>query len=442
MVRYCYTPSKTKPLAELDPSPELWPKESHPPLWEACQPPVTARCLAEERERVRLSKAERGKKAPKFSEADLWPIVIRENIFADEIAAEAVMAYAKRCGGRPMFDFCFKNFGRLGSLVQRCWAVETCEHYVERHAKSRADLVHEKLKDPCVCEGKWYTAALHLLEMNGIPADKWRDAMMRAITLGRVKGNLVCHVGKEGNEGKSFMFTALVCIFGPDGVFSDVAKTGFPLYGLEKTRVACLDDWRFNEDLLSYRVQLLWFEGKPIVIARPQNHHDGYLKYCSDAPVFISTLEADLTSMMGKKIQEGDLQMMLKRLDIFRFYYKIENIDTSIKPCGRCFACLLLDKTPPYAEPKSANATGSWQAGKRGPPGPTGETPPRKKVNDWSIEDVLSYLDTLGLGHLKGNFAQNGVDGADLMNLSEDDLIKELELTTLQARKVKSRLAS
>ena len=63
-------------------------------------------------------------------------------------------------------------------------------------------------------------------------------------------------------------------------------------------------------------------------------------------------------------------------------------------------------------------------------------------MNDWSIEDVLSYLDTLGLGHLKGNFAQNGVDGADLMNLSEDDLIKELELTKLQARKVKSRLAS
>jgi len=66
------------------------------------------------------------------------------------------------------------------------------------------------------------------------------------------------------------------------------------LLGLEKCRVAVLDDWRFNEDVLSYNLQLLWFEGAPFVIARPQNEHSGHLRYDGDAPIFISCLEADL----------------------------------------------------------------------------------------------------------------------------------------------------
>ena len=45
---------------------------------------------------------------------------------------------------------------------------------------------------------------------------------------------------------------------------------------------AVLDDWRFGDDILSHNVQLLWFEGKPVVIARPQNQYTGHLRYCGD----------------------------------------------------------------------------------------------------------------------------------------------------------------
>ena len=55
-----------------------------------------------------------------------------------------------------------------------------------------------------------------------------------------------------------------------------------------------MDDWRFNEDLIGYPLQLLWFEGKPIVIARPQNQFAGHLRYSKDDPVFITTLLSDL----------------------------------------------------------------------------------------------------------------------------------------------------
>ena len=57
------------------------------------------------------------------------------------------------------------------------------------------------------------------------------------------------------------------------------------------------------------RAWTLWFEGKPIVIARPQNNYTGYLKYIEDAPVFISTLMADIHKVKGKRIEGGDVSM-------------------------------------------------------------------------------------------------------------------------------------
>ena len=45
-IAYGYVPSKKKPLAELDPTPELWAAVGeHPPLAEASRAPVTAKAL-------------------------------------------------------------------------------------------------------------------------------------------------------------------------------------------------------------------------------------------------------------------------------------------------------------------------------------------------------------------------------------------------------------
>ncbi len=45
-----------------------------------------------------------------------------------------------------------------------------------------------------------------------------------------------------------------------------------------------------------------------------------------------------------------------------------------------------------------------------------------------------------GLGHVASAFHTNAVDGAFLSDLSEEDLVSELGLTRLQARKAKARL--
>ena len=88
------------------------------------------------------------------------------------------------------------------------------------------------------------------------------------------------------------MFGPLEKIFAPDEVFTP-ATGSFPLMDLQGCRAALLDEWRFNEDIMSYNVQLLWSEGKRLAVAMPQNQRSGHIRYTADDPVFITRLQAD-----------------------------------------------------------------------------------------------------------------------------------------------------
>jgi len=225
-----------------------------------------------------------------------------------------------------------------------------------------------------VCEGTWGPAADRLLRASDIDPDRWRGAVLRSLDKGRCKGTLVCHVGLEGNEGKSWLLEALPLIFGPDFVFTTPSKSSFPLLGLDRCRLSILDDWRFGEDILSYNLQLLWFEGKPVMVACPQNHSSGHIKFERDDPIFISTLEADLYKER-KNIASGDMAMMLKRLDVYKF--KIPLVARPAPPCAACFASYLLGAPRPNLVTPETSSGGPDQR-KRSPVDATGSTPDAK----------------------------------------------------------------
>jgi len=435
-IAYGHMPSLKKPLADLDPQPLLWapPGSSHPSLAEACVPPVTAVAVKTYREQKRREQAEKGK-VEKFRGVDLWPIVIRENISLGlPGAAEKLIAYARRCGGQAMVEFCFNNFPKLEELIARCWQVEKVEEQILELEKPRLDFVKEALEAPCRCQGRWLPAAMELFAMNDLSVQAWRGAVVMSLEKGRLKGSVVCHAGKEGNEGKSFLLAPLYEVFGQKNVFTSPPKSAFPLLELAKARLVVLDDWRFNEDIVSYPLQLLWFEGKPFIIARPQNLFNGHLRYTKDDPVFITTLEQDILTLK-KNILPGDRDMMLKRLKVFRFHVKVDTPDHTIPPCKRCFAHFLLNQ--------DQNREGDSQprAPRREASGSMEEAPAAKiSACDWSVDDVASYVARLGLSHVQESFRSNAVDGRMLTEMTLDDLMQDLGLTRLQARKVMDRL--
>lgn len=49
-------------------------------------------------------------------------------------------------------------------------------------------------------------------------------------------------------------------------------------------------------------------------------------------------------------------------------------------------------------------------------------------------QQVQDMLERIGLGHLKPKFAENGVNGQDLLELTEDDYRESLGCTGLQVR--------
>ena len=129
--------------------------------------------------------------------------------------------------------------------------------------------------------------------------------MLTALTDSRAKGTLMCPAREWGQELLASTPSESVC-----------CATSFPLIGLEQGRVAWLDAWRFNEDTIPYALQLLWFEGGPFIVPRPQN------------------------ALTGKKFfKQGDVDMMLERLWVFKFTKKV-----SI-PKGDLCACQVLRRS-------------------------------------------------------------------------------------------------
>ena len=95
-------------------------------------------------------------------------------------------------------------------------------------------------------------------------------------------------------------------IFGVENVQATPQPGNFPLLGLEKKKVALLDGWCFDADVLPLARQLVWYEGKPFPLTRPQNLStcSGQILYRGTAPVFVtckdSCKEKDLAPAQDK----------------------------------------------------------------------------------------------------------------------------------------------
>ena len=123
----------------------------------------------------------------------------------------------------------------------------------------------------------------------------------------------------------------------------------FSLLGLEKKRVAILDKWDFDKDALPLSTQLLWFEGKPFPITRPQNKdYTGHLLYQGIAPISITCKEAKLGPIMCTAkacVQPHSAcaeAMLLRRMRIYSLSVHLSiPVGRKVRECLCCFARLV-----------------------------------------------------------------------------------------------------
>lgn len=342
-IRYCFLPRPGKGLEALDEEPLLFPS-SHAPLIESIHKTYSAAAWKDDQVAVLQSRSSRGKSAPRFSDTDLWPYVVEENISAsDPVLESKLFKVAKAKGGKPMIEYLVRNFDQLRSIVQRLWKLENAEHDVAQASKTRLSFVMDAAQTACICSGAYPRAFRQTLQQNQINEAEFTSAIFLNLLHGRKKGLSVALLGVGGNEGKTFLLAPMRSIFPPQSVYGTPQQSSFPLLGIEGSRVCLWDDWRFSAQVLHISTQLLLMEGAEVTVNRPQNLHHGHLTYTGSAPFFITGRLDDIYTVKSG-VTWNDLQMLHKRLTIFKFHHVVDSPDIGIPKCPSCWARLILSK--------------------------------------------------------------------------------------------------
>lgn len=300
VIRYVAMPSPCKSLKQLDRSPLLWASVGeHPGLDECRHEPTTATALRAKRQRLENAAAEKGKAEPRVSELDLLPILVKTGIrnSSSRLAHLELVEYAKVHCSPTMCAFLFKHRLRLPTLIDDLWQWETVTDVVASAKMTLVQVLEAAAQRPCVCENRWAPFVVGALVANKIPIGPLCFDIHRSLAMGRgATTPVLVLAGTKGGECKSTLFKGLQAVFGCENLFYAPPKGSFPLLGLEKASVCFLDDYRFDQTVLPFSVQCLWFDGSPVPVARPQSQagQTGHSLYTATAPIFVTTKEQDL----------------------------------------------------------------------------------------------------------------------------------------------------
>jgi hypothetical protein len=327
----------------------------HPPLEEACEEPTTWKAIQRRRELRVQAASEEGKAEPRPTELDVWPLIVKNNIRNSADNAEAYLRLAqvaRQSCSAAMVAFLFKIRRQLPALIDDVWVWEEIDGHVAKSQETRMDALLRAVGEPCVCEGLWPTFVQDSLKVNGIDASSLAHDLYRSLQNGRCESvPIVVLAGFQGGEGKSLLLAPLGALLGDDYLQEGLATGQFPMFGLENKKAVILNEWAFSNAILPLSTQLLWFEGKPVPITRPQNNSAvfGHHKYKGSAPIFITSPMKKLEPLMQEAeaaVHAGltsELTMLMRRLRVYKFTRKAAPPAKQLLPCACCFSQFLLE---------------------------------------------------------------------------------------------------
>ena len=338
VVSYGIRATPHKPRAALDPQPMAWAYDgNHPELQLAAVAPTSARALEARRAHYVQTQSESGEPEPRVEEVDVWPVVVRagfRNTPDDPYAAQRLISYAKESCSQKMVAWLFKNRERLPKLIDDVWAWEEVDNFLTDVGAPRFAKFISAARGACVCQGRWLHHVRESLAVNNVNVPELCHDVLRSLQQGRSESvPTVVLVGQYGGEGKSLFFSGLTALYGAAQVQVRPPGGQFPLLGIETKKVAVLDEWMFFGETLPVSMQLLWFEGKPVPICRPQNvpGQSGHDLYKGTAPVFVTGPASALAHLtQGAAAQPQGQASMLKKPPL-----------PMLVPCPKCFAWLV-----------------------------------------------------------------------------------------------------
>jgi hypothetical protein len=140
------------------------------------------------------------------------------------------------------------------------------------------------------------------------------------------------------NCGKTFLLKPLKAIY---HIFTNPASSTFAWVGVQQAECIFLNDFRWNDKIIPWHDLLLLLEGEPVHFPAPKTHFAEDILFEADTPVF-ATSKYRLAYITGCTVDERETEMMSVRWNVFSLTHQIsEDEQIDIKPCPRCFACLV-----------------------------------------------------------------------------------------------------
>ena len=170
--------------------------------------------------------------------------------------------------------------------------------------------------------------------------------MKNCLKYGRNKGNNLFLLGQT-NMGKSYLFRPLTGIY---DTFCNPASSSFNWVDAPEKDVILLNDFRYPDQdkgadqVMPWRDLLNLLDCDKIHVAAPKTYFQSNKVWTSLQPIFANG-PFEVENRVGGRNVEEETRQMRSRWNYIRLTYTIpeDKLDTTILPCARCFAHLILD---------------------------------------------------------------------------------------------------
>lgn len=237
---------------------------------------------------------------------------------------------------------CNRRLAQTDELIQKTWKFKSAASELARAKRLRLDVVKDFLESEHSnpdCE--WLYRALEVLELNHIPAAVFSGYLKNLLENGRAKYSNLLIIGKS-NCAKSFLFQPLKDIF-KGRVFDNPSNDKYAWVGADKADIILLQDFRYSHELIPWKDLLLLLEGETVRLPAPKNHFASDVKIDTDIPIFATSKDRIKFKGPYNTTDEIENDMMASRWRVLEFTHVFtEEKQIKMKPCGRCFAELVL----------------------------------------------------------------------------------------------------
>jgi hypothetical protein len=300
------------------------------------------------------SSSNTSRRGPKLTPYQVKQIIIDNNI-KDNLQLSAL---ANNCASNEQHLLAEwvcnnkKKSARL-DLINTAWELDGAQAALHEKNLTRMEKLERQLHaDHAVhetgheCGGRWLTAALQILERNGIDLRMYQDKLSKCLKFGRNKMNNIFLVGQR-NCGKSFLLRPLTLIF---STFCNPASGSFNWVGAPEKEVIFLNDFRYPpidkgaENMIRWQDLLNLLDVDKWNVPAPKNFFPENIEWTARQPILgngpreIKYITNGLEDRMETRMMEARVQYIHLTMPM-----PDDQIDTSITACPRCFVHLVLN---------------------------------------------------------------------------------------------------